>query len=44
MIIDVGPYGFAELVKDVPSSAKSLGGWDGYHLYIVDGKLYAIEE
>ncbi|MFU0834003.1 MAG: hypothetical protein ACFWUC_13855 [Oscillospiraceae bacterium] len=44
MIIDVGPYGLAELVKDIPELAESLGGWDGYHLYIIDGKLYAIEE
>lgn len=44
MMIDVGPYGLAELVEDIPESSEPLGGWDGYQLYMVDGKLYAIEE
>lgn len=43
----IWPAGIVEIVTsidDIPESRESLGGWDGYQLYRVRDKIYAVEE
>jgi hypothetical protein len=45
--IYIDPIGIATLVRkfeDIPQPNILCGGWDGYQIYKIDDRLYAVKE